>query len=596
MSLLARLFGSLTTGRSAADWCTQGAAFLQAERWSEAAEAFEQALRLDPGCSAAHSGLGMARVRLGDRRAALTPLLRAADAEPANRNLALLVAELLLKTGRPAQAQARLAPWVTDGRDAAAEYLFGLALRDAGAVDEATSHFERFSAQHPEHAAGLEALAALQRDAGRIEEAIALYRRIEALRPDLPNPASAVLFHQLYREHDRAALYRAHLDWGRRFAPLLPAWSFSNPPLPERPLTVGYVSADFNLSSAAPFIEPLLSGRDRKAFRAVCYSASTRTDQMTQRLRAQADLWRDIDGVSDDRAAALAREDGLDILVDLNGHTRGGRLGLFALRAAPVQVTYLGYGATTGIAAIDYRITDSWIDPSGISEQYYCERLVHLSRSMWCFSPPEAAPEAGPLPASANGFVTFASLNNFSKVSPRALALWARLLAALPDSRLLIAGVGEGESRRRAAAAFAAAGVAPSRLIFQSRASHAEFLALHREIDIALDSFPYSGGATTCDALWMGVPTVTLAGDAVLARSGLSILAAVGLQQWVARDEEDYLARVVAHASDRLALAALRAELRGRVAGSALCDVGGFAAAMEEKLRWMWRQWCTQTT
>jgi predicted O-linked N-acetylglucosamine transferase (SPINDLY family) len=215
---------------------------------------------------------------------------------------------------------------------------------------------------------------------------------------------------------------------------------------------------------------------------------------------------------------------------------------------------------------------------------------------MWCFAPPAAAPDAGALPASVNGFVTFGSLNNFSKVSLQALALWARLLAALPGSRLLIAGVAEGEPRRRAAAAFAAAGVAQSRLTFRSRASHGEFLAQHRELDIALDSFPYSGGATTCDALWMGVPTITLAGDAVFARSGLSILGAVGLQQWVAQDEEDYLARAIAHASDWAALAALRAGLRARVAASPLCDVGGFAAAMEGQFRWMWRQWCKQTT
>lgn len=596
MSLIARLFGSLGPGRSAADWCSQGMAFFQAQRWREAAEAFEQALLVDPDCPGAHSGLGMARMRLGDGGAALAPLQRASDAEPGNRDLALLVAELLIKSGEPAQAHARLAPLARDGRDAAAGYLFGLALRDRGAADEATSHFERFVAQHAEHAAGLEALAALHRDAGRIEEAIALYRRIEALRPDLASAASAVLFHEQYREHDRAALYRAHLDWARRFAPARPASRFSNPPLPERPLTVGYVSADFNLSSAAPFIEPLVCARDRKAIRVACYSASTRTDAMTQRLRAQADLWRDIDGVSDERAAALVREDGVDILVDLNGHTRGGRLGLFALRAAPVQATYLGYGATTGLAAIDYRITDAWVDPPGAAEQYYCEHLVRLPRSMWCFSPLEAAPAPGPLPALANGFVSFASLNNFSKVSARALDLWAGLLAALPESRLLIAGVREGEPRRRVAAAFAAAGVAPSRLTFRARADHGEFLALHREIDVALDSFPYTGGATTCDALWMGVPTLTLAGDAVLTRSGLSILSAAGLEDWVARDEEDYVRRAIAQVSDWTTLAAVRVGLRARVAASALCDASGFAAAMERQLRWMWRQWCLQTT
>lgn len=474
------------------------------------------------------------------------------------------------------------------------DFLHGLALRESGAADEATAHLEGLALRQPGHAAGLEALAVLYRDAGRMEEALQLYRRIEALRPELPSAASAVLFHEQYRDHDRSALYRAHLDWARRFAPARPAPRFANAPVPERALTIGYVSADFNRSSAAPFLEPLLAARERGAFRVVCYSASTRVDAVTARLARLADLWRDIDGTSDERAAQQVREDGVDILVDLNGHTRGGRLGLFALRAAPVQVSYLGYGPTTGLATMDYRLTDPWIDPPGVSERYYSERLVRLARSMWCFVPPQGAPEPGPLPAASNGFVTFASLNNFSKVSPRTLALWAQVLRALPGARLLLAGVREGEPRRRTAAALAAAGIDAERLSFRGRLDHAAFLALHGEVDIALDTAPYTGGATTCDALWMGVPTLTLAGEGVLARTGLSILEAAGLGAWVASREEDYVGKALAHAGDLAALQARRAGLRTQVASSALCDATAFGRAVEESLRWMWRQWCAQ--
>lgn len=594
MALLGRLFENLAS-RDAAHWCARGAKLFRAERWTEAAAAFERALAVDADCAAAHSGLGMARMRLGDRGGALAPLLRAANADRGNRGLALLVGELLLKDGQPEQAHARLAPLASDGADPLAGYLLSLALRDMGALDEATRHLEQLAARHPQHAPSLEALATLHRDAGHVDEALARYRQIEALRPDHPRAKSTVLFHQQYRDHDRAALYRAHLAWGQRFAPARPAPRLPNVPDPERTLTIGYVSADFNQSSAAPFIEPLLSARDRRAFRAVCYSASSRSDAVTEALRRHADAWRDIDGLSDEEAAAQVRDDGVDILVDLNGHTRGGRLGVFALRPAPVQATYLGYGATTGVPAIDYRITDRWLDPPGTSEQYYCEQLVRLSRSMWCFSPPMHAPDPGPQPAAGNGFVTFASLNNFSKVTPQALALWARLLAALPGSRLSLAGIPEGEPRRRVAAVFAEAGAPASRLAFRPRETYGDFLSHLRHVDIALDTFPYTGGATTCDALWMGVPTLTLAGEAVLARSGLSLLSAVGLGDWVASDEEDYLAKAIARARDPGALAALRSGLRARVLSSPLCDVAGFAAEIDAQFRRMWRQWCSRT-
>ena len=594
MSLLGRLISGLLAGPSSAaarEHCRRGAELLHEGRLHDSATEFERALERDAQCAAAHSGLGIVQHRLGDGERALAHLMQAVRLQPGNRDIEVLVSQLLLSCGRAAQARAQLqALAAAHPRDADVAYYLGTALRDEGRLDEAREHFERMAQAHPDHAAGLEALAALYRDTGRIDEAIAVYAQVAALRPDLPSAASAVLFHEQYRSHDRAALFRSHREWAQRFAPTPPdARVETHDPDPERRLTIGYVSADFNRSSAAQFIEPLLAARNADALRLACYQASTRADAVTSRMRAKADLWRNIDGVDDERAAALMREDRVDILVDLNGHTRGARLGVFARRAAPVQATYLGYGATTGVAAMDYRITDRWIDPPGETEAFYVERLVRLPHSMWCFSPPARAPQ--PAPYAPRAQITYGSLNNVAKIRPETLALWGRILAAVPDSRLLLAGVPAGECRRRISEVMATEGVAAERLVFRARASYREFLDLHREIDIALDSFPYAGGATTCDALWMGVPVLTLSGETALARTGLSILQTVGLGEWVAYSPREYLDKAVAYAGAP-ELQWLRAGLRERVARSPLCDQQSFASALQSAYRAIWREHC----
>ena len=448
------------------------------------------------------------------------------------------------------------------------------------------------AAAHPDSAAHLERLAALYRDSGRIDEAIEVYGRVAALRPDLPSAGSALLFHELYRRHDRAALRDQHVAWAQRFAPQTEAPALDNTPEPDRPLRVGYVSADLRRSSAAPFIEPLLRHRDRARFAAYCYHTSSRRDGTTKRLRDYADAWRDVDGLNDQDFAARVLADRVDILLELNGHTRGNRLTSLARRLAPVQASYLGYGATTGVSAIDYRITDARIDPPPDAERYYVERLAYLPGAMWCFTPPADAPDPGMLPAAASGRVTFASFNYFAKLSPGALRAWASILRRLPESRLLLIGAPRGSARERVRELFAHEGVDGERLSFHARADYAGYLALMRQADIALDSFPYTGGATTCDALWMGVPVLTLAGAGPMERSGLSLLTALGMEDWVARSEDDYVERAVRLAGDAPALGALRAGLRARVAASELCDAPRFVQGFEALLARMWRGWC----
>jgi protein O-GlcNAc transferase len=577
---------------SAGALCGRGAALFSAGRVAESVEMFEQALACQADCMSAHAGLGAALQKLGEYERALDHLVRAADDDAAGRGVRLAAAQLLLRLGNAQAAQPRLARLAADHPDDdEIAYQLGIALREAGEHDGALEHFSKLVARRPQHAAALEAMAALMRDAGLIDEAIELYARVAALRPDSPSAASVELFHEQYREHDRAALFRRHVQWAHRHVRPASAATARRIADPARVLTIGYVSADFNNASAVQFIHPIIRGHDRQVFRIACYAASSRRDALTAELERAADVWRNIEGMDDDSARERIDTDAVDILVDLNAHTRGGRLGVFALRAAPGQVTYLGYGATTGVATVDYRITDRRIDPPGETDAFYVEQLVYLPQTMWCFAPPAGAPNVGPLPGT-KGQVTFASLNNFAKVGPECLEAWARLLARCAGSRMLFLGVPPGSARLRVLRTFAKHGIDESRVVFHSRLTFERYLALHAEIDIALDPFPYTGGATTCNALWMGVPVLTLEGQTVLGRSGASLLHSVGLDDWIASATEDYIEKACRLAANLPLLAELRAALRTRIATSPLCDVPAFMQALELAYRKMWRTWC----
>jgi len=273
------------------------------------------------------------------------------------------------------------------------------------------------------------------------------------------------------------------------------------------------------------------------------------------------------------------RSDGVDVLVDLSGHTAGNRLLAFARRPAPVQMTYLGYPSGTGMAAMDYRITDPVADVRVQAQRRYRERLLYLPDSLWCYSPPEPVSGAGETAASRR--FTFGSLNHVLKITPRLVALWARILRALPEARLLMAAIPAGEAQSRIAAEFSRHGVDPTRVQMLGRLEQSSFWAIHGEIDIALDSFPCQGGTTTCETLWLGVPVVTLIGDAFVSRVGLSLLSALGLQELAARSEDDFVALAVGLARDPGRLAALRGSLRERMRRSALMDEARFAGKLE---------------
>lgn len=355
-------------------------------------------------------------------------------------------------------------------------------------------------------------------------------------------------------------------------------------------LRVGFISGDFRTHSVAHFFEPILSARDRSSFTYVLYSNFHLKDLVTERLRAYADDWRDVWRLSDDALIELIRTDRIDILVDLSGHTASNRLAVFARRAAPVQITYLGYPASTGLDTMDYRITDAITDPPVPADQWHSEGLLRLPDTQWCFRPFGMPPMPGPLPALQAGFVTFGSFNNLTKASDTLLACWVQILVKSPTARLRLTRVRSAERAAEIAAIFGQAGVAPERVECTAYAKDPPYGPQFEGVDIGLDNYPYNGVTTTCETLYVGLPVVSLHGRNGVSRSGLSLLGTLGLSELVASTPEQYVEIAVALASDLPRLGQLRASLRARFERSSLRDEKRFAANFEELLRTAWKR------
>ena len=479
-------------------------------------------------------------------------------------------------------------------------YLAGVVSYARGDWDIAIAYLEQAIEKGGAKPAYLKDYGGFLASVGRHREALSVLRRALALDPGSARVHSNLLFVIGCCDHVSAdEVCAAHRFFGQRVADaLMPETVLhANSRDPDRPLTIGYVSADLREHAVRYFIEPVLAGHDRARHRIVCYSSAPVADETTGRLRAMTDLWRDIAGMSDTDAAAMMRADGIDILVDLSGHTRGNRLLALARKPAPVQVTWFGAVQTTGMKAIDWRLTDEHIDPPGLTERLSCERLMRLAHSYACFRPHPDSPAVGPLPALAGGIdcgITFASVNSGHKINDAVVALWARLISSVPRSRLLVV-IEHGELpdiQRMVAARFAASGLDPSRLEIAGRRPMAGFLQLLHSVDVLLDPFPQNGGITSLHALWMGVPVISLAGAAPIGRIGVSLLSQLGLESFVARDHDGYVEIARRCATDLAGLADLRAGLRERMRASTLMDEKGFMRDLESAYRDMWREWC----
>lgn len=482
--------------------------------------------------------------------------------------------------------------------DVEALTLKGNALRVSGKPDEALLCYQRVLALRPKSAEGYCNLGAACQSLGRYPEAIAAYEQAVALKPSVPafwgNLSASLTYSPKHTPAETvAALRRFDAQLAR---PLRDFRPHTNDRTPDRRLRVGYVSPDFRKHAVAYFALPLVEGHNKEQVEVFCYYNHRQEDEWTTRFRQAAGYWRSCAILSDAELAEHIRADGIDILVDLAGHTENNRLLTFARKPAPVQVTWMGYVTTTGLSAMDWRITHADADPEGV-EAHYSEKLWRLPGTMWCFRPLSDMPEVSPPPLERKGHITFGSFNRYSKNSPLVLETWANILNQVPDSRLLIC-VPEGEIRQQMARFFAERSIDPSRIDAFSKVSHTDFWKLHGEVDIALDPFPFGGGTTTCETLWLGVPVVTVSGKEgsdfaprFASRMGYAFLNNIGLPELVAQTLPQYVDIAVRLAQDAPRMAQLRQSLRPRMAAAPLTDEARFVREMEAAYRAMWQDW-----
>jgi predicted O-linked N-acetylglucosamine transferase (SPINDLY family) len=558
----------------------------------EAAACYRQALELKPHHADAHYNLGNALVEQGKLDEAVACYRLALDLKPgyakAHNNLGIA----LMEQGKLNEAVASywraldLKPGYAEAQDN-----LGVALRKQGKPDEAVTCHHQALEHEPDCAGTYSNLGNALMEQGKLDEAIASYRRALDLKPDYADAHSNLLLALQYRAGATlSGLAEAHAEYDRQHArPLCPARGLQEHVRdPHRRLRMGFVSPDFGRHPVSYFLIRVLENLDRGQCETVCYSDRVITDDLTTRFRAAAALWRDVSGSSDKELAEEILIDQIDILFDLCGHTAGNRLLAFARKPAPIQITWIGYEGTTGLGAMDYVLADHYTIPAG-KETYYREQVLRMPNGYVCYDPPTNSPEAGPLPAAKNGYICFGSFNKPAKITPRVIEVWAKVLDRVPQSRLLLKyrGLGGESVRRRYLGMFTAFGVDPRRLEFAPPSNYAEYLAAYRQVDIALDPFPFGGGATTCEALWMGVPVVTCPGETFASRHSLSHLANVGLTETVAQDLDEYVELAVSLAGDLTRLATLRAGLRERMAASPLCDGKRFAADLITLLRYI---------
>ncbi len=529
-------------------------------RLADSVDCFRRALALQPDFAQAYENLGGALVLLGRLPEAITALTRAIELTP---------------------------------QSAEAHNALGVALNRAGRLDDAIPNFRRAIALDPRHAQAHNNLGQTFGEQGARDAALACFRQALAVKPDYAGAHSNVIYAlesdpSIATAESQAERRRWYLTHRK---PRDAARGWANGRDPDRRLRVGYVSADFRRHSAAFTFSPVLWHHDRKAFEVTCYSAVAVEDQFTARFRQAANHWRTTHGLSDERLAEQIRADGIDLLVDLSGHTAGNRLQVFTLKPAPVQITAWA-GPGTGIAEIDYLLSDPVVTPLD-ERALLAEQVVDLPCA-FAFLPPDDTPAVAAAPAARGGPVTFGCFNRFSKVSDAALAAWAEILRATPDSRLMLKDkvFDEASVRNRVTATFAGHGIDAARLVFRGWTDQAQHLASYGEIDLALDPFPHGGGVTSLDALWMGVPVVTRLGVNQTGRTTAAILTALGLTALIAPDDAHYVALARARAADRGWLVTTRAALRPRMAASPIGNATLYAAAVEKIYRDVWRRWC----
>ena len=564
-----------------------GIALRALRRSADAHAALARAVELDPFLAEAHHQIGniaKSQGRISDALASLRTATRLAQERPAiwlNLGVAALEAGARTEALAAFQRAVALEPSRPETHN-----ILGHTLAALGHTTEARAAFAEALRLRPNYAAAHDNLGRLAKAEGLLGEAISHFRAALTNQP-APGTHSNLLLALNYLPGLSPVDHLAeHRRWHSLYAaPLAPSVPSPNPTSgANRRLRIGYLSPDFTHHAVAYFIEPVLAAHDRTLVEVFCYANVRVPDRFTARIRDQVEHWRDIAFLEDHAAAELIRQDSLDLLIDLAGHTAHHRLLVFARRPARVQATWIGYPNTTGLDAIDYRITDHVSDPVGLTESYHSEKLVRLPTTFSCYRPDEDSPPVNSLPAIEPGEITFGCFNNFAKLTSEVFSLWTQILVALPKARLLLKSRGLRDSTvaARIHAIFYASGIRPDRIMLNgAELSVSDHLALYHGVDVALDPFPYNGTTTTCEALWMGVPVVTLAGSTHVARAGASLLSHTRLNDWIATTPESYVQRAVAAAFDLPRLRTLRRGLREQLRTSALCDAEKFTRGLE---------------
>jgi protein O-GlcNAc transferase len=561
-----------------------GIALATVGKFDEAIAAHKQAIGHRPESAEAHNNLGTALLAKGNLPEALAVLQRAValrgDYAEAFNNLGNALREL----GRVEESVQAYERAIAIRKDfAEAHNHLGISLSILHRADEAAAAFNRAIALRPDFVNAMNNLCGVLRETGKLEEALPLFDRALKISPNEPrihsNRVYAVQFHPNF---DAAAILRENQAWNRhaeamkRFVKPL-----GNDRNPSRRLRIGYVSPHFRSHCQSFFTTPLLSNHDHANFEIFIYADVVRPDATTEKLRGMCDAWRDIAGMNDLQVADLIRADKIDILIDLTMHMEKNRLLVFAQKPAPVQITWLAYPWTTGIAAIDCRLTDPYLDPPG-SEKFYSEQSVRLPDTFWCYNPLTTEPKINELPAISAGFVTFGCLNNFCKVNDGTIRLWEQVLKSVPNSRMILL-CPEGEHRRK---------LSHLPIEFVEHRPREEYLKLYHRIDIGLDTFPYNGHTTSLDSLWMGVPVVSMEGNTAVSRAAISQTSNLGMKaDWVGKTPEKFVKIAMRWANDLPNLNVLRNTLRKKMEKSPLMDRPRFAKNMEAIFRSVWAKY-----
>jgi len=567
-----------------------GVILQRAGKYEEAAAHFRQAIAIGPAAAAHFNNLGTALHSAGGFEPAEAAYREALRLEPDQVEALNNLGTTLHKLRRPAEAIEAYRKAVSLRPDSGSIFNnLANALKETGRIDEAFACYQRALELRPNEADYHHNFGNALKDAGVLDDAIASFQRAIELQPDHSVAHSGLLYSlHFHPDWTPRSLYEAHVQWDRQHAQPLAKFIRPHEPIHarNRRLRIGYVSPDLRDHVVGRFMLPLLANHDRERFEIFCYVDLRKPDAMSARLQSHADTWRQTLGMSHEALAELIRADRIDILVDLTMHMGGSRLLAFARKPAPIQVTYLAYCGTTGLSTMDYRLTDPHFDPPGGDESFYSEKSIRLPASFWCYQPPDNSPPVGPLPALKNDHITFGCLNNYCKITKPAWDVWTQLLRDVPNSRLIL-HTHEGQHRKFAAQHLRDAGIDSSRLSFVGFLPLEQYLAQYNQIDVALDPFPYAGGTTTFDALWMGVPVVSLVEETAVSRSGLSISSNVGLAELAVRSADAYSNTAIALARDVLRLSQLRAEMRSRLTESPAMKGKRFTRDVEDAYQQM---------